>query len=98
MSAKTGSSNIKPGDAEIIEGTVSSNKGTLNGNLQETEMDWWPELADLDRLNVMAAPIEDRARILAAKIAGTVEETMLSISERSMLPYLESFTIADAPT
>ena len=98
MSAKTDSSKIEPGDTKILEGTVSSVKGTLSGNLQETEMDWWPELADLDRLNVMAAPIEDRARILAAKIAGTVEETMLSISERSNLPYLESFTIADAPT
>lgn len=98
MSAKTNGPNIDPGDNKNIEGTLSSTKGNLSGNLQETEMDWWPELADLDRLNVMAAPIEDRARVLAAKIAGTVEQTMLAISERSNLPYLESFTIADAPT
>ena len=66
--------------------------------LQDQEMPWWPELPDLDRLNVMAAPIEDRARILAAKISGTVEETMLAIAERAKLSYLQAFTIADLPT
>lgn len=66
--------------------------------LQDQEMPWWPELPDLDRLNVMAAPIEDRARILAAKISGTVEETMLAIAERAKLSYLQAFTIANLPT
>ena len=66
--------------------------------LQDQEMPWWPELPDLDRLNIMAAPIEDRARILAAKISGTVEETMLAIAERTKLSYLQAFTIADLPT
>ena len=66
--------------------------------LQDQEMPWWPELPDLDRLNIMAAPIEDRARILAAKISGTVEETMLAIAERAKLSYLQTFTIANLPT
>jgi general secretion pathway protein E len=64
----------------------------------DRDMSWWPELSDLDRLNVMASPIEDRVRILTSIISGTVEETMLAISERTNLSYLHDFTIAEFPT
>ena len=35
----------------------------------EDHMDWWPNLADLDRLNILGAPLEDRARLLASKMS-----------------------------
>ena len=62
------------------------------------EMKWWGEISDLDRLNIMSTPIEDRARVLAAKISGTVEDTMLQMSDRTNLPYLQDFTISETPT
>mgnify|MGYP003324576041 CR=1 FL=1 len=61
-------------------------------------LDWWPGLSDLDRLNILSNPTEERARMLAAKISGTVEDTMLQMSDRTKLPYLQDFTIADTPT
>jgi len=68
------------------------------GNLPDMDMPWWPDLSDLDRLNIMAAPIEDRARLLSAKISGTVDETMKAISGKSKLPFLPNFSIAESPT
>ena len=49
-------------------------------------MDWWPDLSDLDRLNVLSNPTEDRARVLAAKVSLTVEETMEAMSKYSDIP------------
>ena len=76
----------------------SSSPASLDNQSSHEEMRWWGEISDLDRLNIMSASIEDRARILAAKISGTVEDTMLQMSDRTKLPYLKDFTIAETPT
>ena len=34
-----------------------------------SEFDWWPDLSDLDRLNIQNAPLEERARLLSAKVS-----------------------------
>ena len=57
----------------------------------EERMDWWPELSDLDRLNVLNAPLEDRARILSSKTSSPVEETMNEIGRKTKLNYLFMF-------
>jgi hypothetical protein len=41
------------------------------------DMDWWPELADLDRLNILSSPKEDRARLLASKYSKPVAEILI---------------------
>ena len=63
-----------------------------------SEFDWWPDLSDLDRLNVMNAPLEDRARLLSAKVSMSIEHTMQSISERKSFPLLDDFTLSENPT
>ena len=32
------------------------------------DMDWWPGLTDVDRINILNAPLEDRARLLPPNI------------------------------
>ena len=49
-----------------------------------SEFDWWPDLSDLDRLNVINAPLEDRARLLSAKVSMSIEHTMQSISRKKL--------------
>ena len=69
-------------------------QSSFDNQSSHEEMKWWGEISDLDRLNIMSTPIEDRARVLAAKISGTVEDTMLQMSDRTNLPYLQDFTIS----
>jgi general secretion pathway protein E len=64
----------------------------------EERMDWWPELSDLDRLNVLNAPLEDRARILSSKTSSPVEETMNEIGRKTKLNYLDNFDLPENPT
>ena len=64
----------------------------------DQEMNWWGEISDLDRLNILSAPIEDRARLLSSKTSDAIEETMVTISQRSGISYLPAFDIADNPT
>jgi general secretion pathway protein E len=61
-------------------------------------MDWWTGLADLDRINILSAPLEDRARLLASKYSSTLEETMLEIGKKAELSYVEDFELPDNPT
>ena len=42
-------------------------------------MDWWSDLADLDRLNILNSPKEERARLLASKYSKPVDEIMVEI-------------------
>ena len=60
--------------------------------------DWWPDLSDLDRLNVQNAPLEERARLLSAKVSMSIEHTMQSISERKNFPLLDIFSLPENPT
>ena len=49
------------------------------------EMDWWPGLADIDRINILSSPLEDRARLLASKYSRDLIETMREIGKKSDL-------------
>ena len=68
----------------------------LNQNYEK--MDWWPSLADLDRLNILNAPKEDRARLLASKYFKPVEEIMLEIGNKTDMDYQEDFEMPENPT
>ena len=59
---------------------------------------WLPELSDLERLNVMNAPLEDKARILSSQTSSSVDETLSEISKKTNLVYLESFELPENPT
>ena len=61
-------------------------------------MDWWPKLADLDRLNILNAPKEDRARLLASKYSKPVEEIMVEIGNKTDMDYQEDFEMPENPT
>ena len=61
-------------------------------------MDWWPDLADLDRLNILNSPKEDRARLLASKYSKPVVDIMVEIGRRTDLEYIEDFELPENPT
>jgi len=61
-------------------------------------MDWWSGLADLDRINILSAPLEDRARLLASKYSSTIDETMLEIGKKAELSYVDDFELPENPT
>ena len=64
----------------------------------DDSMNWWPDLSDLDRLNVLNNPMEDRARILSSKVSLSIEETMKEMSDRAGIPLVENFELSDNPT
>ena len=68
----------------------------LNKNYEK--MDWWPNLADLDRLNILNAPKEDRARLLASKYSKPVDEIMVEIGKKTDMDYQEDFEMPENPT
>ena len=68
----------------------------LNQNYEK--MDWWPNLADLDRLIILNAPKEDRARLLASKYSKAVDEIMFEIGNKTDMSYLEDFEMPENPT
>ena len=61
-------------------------------------MDWWSDLADLDRLNILNSPKEERARLLASKYSKPVDEIMVEIGRRTNLEYIEDFELPESPT
>ena len=61
----------------------------------EDTLDWWPDLSDLDRLNVLGSPKEDRARMLAAKFSNTVDEVMTELGSKAELAYLDDFELSE---
>jgi general secretion pathway protein E len=72
-------------------------RGNLSAQLED-KMQWWPDLPDVDRLNVVSAPLEDRARLLAAKFSDSVDSTIRKIADRTNLPFLEDFELVENPT
>ena len=64
----------------------------------DDDISWWPDLPDVDRLNVLAAPHEDRARLLAAKYSDSLDSTVRKIAERANLPFMEDFELVENPT
>ena len=86
---------------EISEGgsgVQESEEYSNFGDDPNASFDWWPDLSDLDRLNIQNAPLEDRARLLAAKVSMSIEHTMQSISERKNFPLLDDFIMQENPT
>ena len=67
-------------------------------NGAESKFDKWAGLSDLDRLNVLNSPLEDRARVLASKISTSVEDTMSEMGRLAKLDYLEKFELPENPT
>ena len=59
---------------------------------------WWPDLSDLDRLNILSHPAEERGRVLSAKVSLSIEETMEQISDRTQIPLIEEIQLAENPT
>ena len=82
-------------DDEVEEG--AANKAVLDSAAFES-MDWWPGLADLDRITILSAPIEDRARLLASKYSHSLDETMREIGKKSQIAYVEDFELPENPT
>ena len=82
-------------DDEVEEG--AENKAALDSAAFES-MDWWPGLADLDRITILSAPIEDRARLLASKYSHSLDETMSEIGKKSQIAYVEDFELPENPT
>jgi general secretion pathway protein E len=81
------------------------NKGNAVGEIdvpnaftEHHSMNWWPNLSDLDRLNVLNNPTEDRARILSSKVSLSIDETMQKMSENTGIPLVDSFDLSEAPT
>ena len=79
-------------------GVQESEEYSNFGDDPSASFDWWPDLSDLDRLNIQNAPLEDRARLLAAKVSMSIEHTMQSISERKNFPLLDDFIMQENPT
>jgi FixJ family two-component response regulator len=82
---------------ELNKETKGENLKILEQNT-ETDFDWWPDLSDLDRLNIQNAPLEERARLLSAKVSMSIEHTMQSISDRKQYPLLDDFNLPENPT
>jgi len=64
----------------------------------EDSMEWWGELSDLDRLNILSAPREDRARLLASMVTLGVNEVVEQISDRTKIPLIDDFALAENPS
>ena len=63
------------------------------------EMDWWLGLTDIDRINILSSPLEDRARLLASKYSSAdLIETMREIGKKSDLSYVDDFELPDNQT
>jgi general secretion pathway protein E len=63
-----------------------------------SELDWWPGLSDVDKVNILKAPLEDRARLLASNHSKSIEETLEDVGDRVGIPVLEEFRIPENAT
>jgi len=88
----------KKGDEEVLDPQEETPKLGFELNLFDDEMSWWSGLADLDRLNILGSPLEDRARLLASKLSNSLDETMREIGQRTDFDYLDDFELPENPT
>ena len=88
----------KNGDEEVLDPQEETSKLGFDLNLFDDEMSWWSGLADLDRLNILGSPLEDRARLLASKLSNSLDETMREIGQRTDFDYLDDFELPENPT
>jgi general secretion pathway protein E len=86
-------------DADVDKDEEEGRQGfAFDFNKSFEHMDWWPDLADLDRLNILNSPKEDRARLLASKYSKPVVEIMVEIGKKTELEYHEDFKMPENPT
>ena len=86
-------------DTAQTEGIEESKDAEFDmGLITQDHMDWWPDLSDLDRLNILGAAREDRARLLASKDSRSVEQTMNEIASKSGFSFLNEFNLSKNPT
>jgi general secretion pathway protein E len=64
----------------------------------DESLSWLPDLSDLDRLNILSHPLEERARVLASKYSYSLETAVHKIAQQANLPLLESFDLIENPT
>ena len=81
---------VKREDAEQVDSQMLS--------MDDDSFGWWPDLSDLDRLNILSHPVEERARILSAKVSLNIEQTMEEISERTKIPLVDEIKLPENPT
>jgi len=81
---------VKKEDAEQVDSQILS--------MDDESFGWWPDLSDLDRLNILSHPVEERARILSAKVSLNIEQTMEEISERTKIPLVDEIKLPENPT
>ena len=63
-----------------------------------SELDWWPGLSDVDKVNILKAPLEERARLLASNHSKSIEDTLEDVGDRVGIPVLEDFKIPENAT
>ena len=82
------------------EGEEANEPQNFSFDIKESfeDMDWWPGLADLDRLNILNSPKEDRARLLASKYSKPVDDIMVEIGQKTGLDYYDDFELPENPT
>ena len=82
------------------EGEEGNEPQSFSFDVKESfeDMDWWPGLADLDRLNILNSPKEDRARLLASKYSKPVDDIMVEIGQKTGLDYYDDFELPENPT
>ena len=90
---------MKEEETEDIDEIENTNRSLHELDLElQDHMDWWPDLSDLDRLNILGANREDRARLLASKDSKSVESIIKEISRRLDLTYVDDFELSSNPT
>jgi len=85
----------------MVEISKKESGEPTDGNTPLTDdesLSWWPDLSDLDRLNILSHPIEERARILASKYSYSLETAVHKIAQQANLPLLKSFDLVENPT
>ena len=90
---------MKEEETEDIDEGENTNRSLHELDLElQDHMDWWPDLSDLDRLNILGANREDRARLLASKDSKSVESIIKELSRRLDLTYVDDFELSSNPT
>jgi type II secretory ATPase GspE/PulE/Tfp pilus assembly ATPase PilB-like protein len=93
------SEKTNPEEPESIEADdLESEEKILLAPSVFEDMDWWPDLSDIDRINILSSPLEDRARLLASKYSRELIETMREIGKKSDLSYVDDFELPESPT
>jgi len=64
-----------------------------------SELDWWSGgLSDVDKVNILKAPLEDRARLLASNISKNIDDTLTEVGKLVGFPVLKDFKIPENAT